>query len=436
VGDNTQLPDAIRFRYSLLLREIDSLRSAADRPTMALMLIQLAGMDGINQRYGYLAGDRVLDEFAGRLTRVGRAQDRLFEVNARTFALLIHNPLHAGHAVLAAEKVSRVAQEPVILGTVRARVKVHIGIAVMAEAEATGESLVHQCELALAAARARDEHHVLFTPEMEPERNRSTRHTWFDVEEALKAGDFEVFFQPQVALATGRLVGAEALVRWRDARNGYIGPDQFLPVIEHSQGVRALLWYVLNSALRQVAEWSRQRPGFKVSVNLAAGNLDDQDLVDQVENALKVWQVPPGQLTLELTESSLLRNPEECTRLLGALRGLGTRVSIDDFGTGYSSLSYLRDLPADELKVDRSFVVNAAASQRDRNIVASIVQLAHAVDLEVVAEGIEDAGMEAMTREVGCDIGQGYHYGRPLPGREFAERWLSGAAVAAPAGEA
>jgi diguanylate cyclase (GGDEF)-like protein len=430
----TQAPDPAptHFRYSLLLREIDGLRGRDGSSAVALVLIQLSGLEDVNGRFGYLAGDKVLEEFARRLAEVGREQDRMLEVNGRTFALLIHNPLHEGHAVLAAEKVARAATEPVTIGAARVRVKARIGISLLPEPARTAEELLRQGEIALAAASQRDEPHVLFTPALLA-AEQAIQHTWFDVEEALKAGEFELFFQPKVRLADDRLAGAEALVRWCSPDAGYIAPGQFLPAIEHSQGIRALLWFVLNSAIRSAAEWGERCPGFGVAVNLAAGNLDDADLVEIVENALNVWSLPASRLTLELTESSLMRNPAASVRTLARLRGLGVRTSIDDFGTGYSSLSYLRDLPADELKIDRSFVAPVAAGGRDRDIVASIIQLAHAVKLDVVAEGIESDAARAALAAMSCDVGQGFFYGAPMGAREFEDAWIDGAGIRASA---
>jgi diguanylate cyclase len=424
MNSRQQDPTATHFRYSLLLREIDALRGGGSA-NVALMLIQLSGLEQVNGRFGYLGGDKVLEEFTRRLNGIAREQDRVFEVNGRTFALLIHNPLHEGHAVLAADKVARAATDPVAIGAGRARVRARIGISLLPEPARSGEELLRQCELALDVARSRDEPYVLFTPSLLAAPETGNHYTWFDVEEALKAGEFELFYQPQMDLQTGRLVGAEALVRWQNPRAGYVAPGHFMPAIEHSQGIRALLWFVLNSALRQAACWSERMPGFGVAVNLAAGNLADPDLVDVVDNALNVWSLPAGQLTLELTESSLMQNPAAGARVMGRLRGLGARTSIDDFGTGYSSLAYLRDLPADELKIDRAFVARVAASGRDRDLVASMVQLAHAVKLKVVAEGIEQPATLASLAAMGCELGQGFFFGAPMAARDFEELWVS-----------
>jgi diguanylate cyclase (GGDEF)-like protein len=421
-------PGATHFRYSLLLREIDDMRAADGAATVALMLIQLSGLETINGRFGYLGGDKVLEEFARRLRGIARGQDRTFEVNGRTFALLIHNPLHEGHAVLAADQVARAAEQPVLIGTGRACVKARIGISLLPEPAKSGEQLLRQGEIALQVARRRDEPHVLFTPSLPGAAGPDVQHNWFDVEEALRAGEFELFYQPQIDLATGRLSGAEALVRWQKPGAGCIAPGYFMPAIEHSRGIRSLLRFVLNSSLRQTVAWAGLLPGLGISLNLASGNLEDPDLVELVEDVLSVWNLPAERLTLELTESSLMQNPASSMRTLGRLRRIGLRTSIDDFGTGYSSLAYLRDLPADELKIDRSFVARVMAGPRDRDIVASIVQLAHAVELTVVGEGIEEPATLATLAAMGCDVGQGYHFGAPMPAREFEESWIRGGA--------
>ncbi|MCK6370731.1 MAG: GGDEF domain-containing phosphodiesterase [Gammaproteobacteria bacterium] len=428
MGHKPEDISATHFRYSLLLREIDHIRRGDNAATVALLLIRLSGLDAVNARFGYLGGDKALEAFAARLRSIARAQDIVFQVDARTFALLLHNPLHEGHALLAADKVARAALEPVAISAGRACMKARIGISVLPEPAHGGEELLRQCEAALGVARRRDEPHVLYSTAFEETCAPALRHAWFDMEEALRAGEFTVHYQPKIALATGRLAGAEALVRWDKPGTGVIPPGHFMAAIENSRGIRALTQFVLNSALREAAGWATRHDGFNVAVNLAAGNLDDPDLVDLVEDALSVWNLPAGQLTLELTETSLMQNPVASARVLKRLRQLGIRMSIDDFGTGYSSLAYLRDLPADELKVDRAFISRILQSARDRDIVASIVRLGHAVDLEVVAEGIEDAETVAAVAAMGCDTGQGYHFAAPLPAGDFEAAWIGPAA--------
>lgn len=431
-GGGSRHPAPGSARYSPLLSAIDAARSRSGTTGMALLLVRLTGLASVNRRFGYAGGDQVLDAMVQRLHALARERDQVFMIDGRSFALLVDNPVHEGHAILAADRVARLATEPVAIGAVHARVRAHIGISRWPGFAGNAEELLQQCELALAAARRRAEPYVLYAPTLAAASAPAGHYTWFDVEEALKRDEFEVFYQPQVSLRTGQLAGAEALVRWRRPQEGYVSPEQFLPAIENSQGVRAVLWFVLNSALRQAAVWSAALPGFNVSVNLAAGNLADPELADIVGDAINVWSPPAGQLTLELTESSLIENPRASARTMGELRELGVRMSIDDFGTGYSSLAYLRDLPVDELKIDRSFVARMPASSRDRDLVASIIQLAHAVGLEVVAEGIEEQAVQAVLAGLGCELGQGFLFGRPMAAREFEQAWVgTGQGVAA-----
>jgi len=417
------------FRYSLLLREIDSMRSSTS--AIALVLIHLDGLSDINEKFGYLAGDRVLAELAERMGEVGREQDRVLPVKGTSFALIIHNPLHEGHAVLGADKVARVAGEPFLIGSSRARIRVRMGISLLPEPAETAEELLNQCELALHAARARDEDYVVYTDAL-VSREAGASHAWFDIEEALRQGEFEMHYQPKIALAAGTLYGAEALVRWNNPVSGYIPPDAFLPAIEQTQEIRALLWFALNASLRQAAEWLAVAPDFRMAINVATGNLEDVDLPALVADALNIWQFPPEQLILEVTETALMKDAEGSIAMLNGLRELGVRISIDDFGTGYSSLSYLKTLPADELKIDRSFISNMATDETDQQLVESVISLGHAVHLKVVAEGIETEAVNTMLISFGCDIGQGWYFGRAVPGPEFTQKWITGAALPAP----
>jgi diguanylate cyclase (GGDEF)-like protein len=422
-----------RFRYSLLLREIDNMRAERGVSAVGLVLIQLSGLEDVNDRFGYVGGDKLLEEFISRLATVARKQDRTYEINGNAFALLIRNPLHEGHVVLAAEKIATLSEQPLTIGSERARIRVRSGVSLLPNPARSSEELLRQCEIALEVARLRDEPHTVFTSAFGEIADAGERHTWFDLDEALKAGEFELRYQPKVALPSGRLVGAEALLRWQSPRLGLVSPARFLPAIERTQGIRAVLRFALNAALRQAAVWTKLRPAFSVAVNLAAGNLADDDLVQVVDSALNVWSVPPSGLVLELTESSLMSDPASSIRKLGRLRALGVKTSIDDFGTGYSSFAYLKDLPANELKVDKSFVQLVAKQEKERRIVASIVQLAHAVGLTVVGEGVEDAATMSTLASIGCDAAQGYYFAAPLTAGDFEKIWIRGAgAVSSP----
>jgi diguanylate cyclase (GGDEF)-like protein len=412
------------FRFSLLLREIDNIQHSDDVSSIALVMIQLDGLAEVNERFGYLGGDKVLEEFAGRIGSVARDEDSSFEINGTSFALLVRNPAHEGYAVLAAEKIAQLAADPVTIGSGRACVKARMGVSILPDSAASAEELLRQCELALSVARARDEDYAVYSPEF-TKFGEAARHAWFEVEDALKRSELEVHFQPKINLRTGQPVGAEALVRWESPELGSVPPGVFIPGIEKSQSIRSLFWFVLNTALRNSSQWAKEIPGFSISVNMAAGNIDDPDLPEVVEGALAIWNFPAEQLTLEVTETAMMQDLGSSMLILNRLRGLGLRISIDDFGTGYSSLAGLKNIPADELKIDKSFIKPMATNDTDRRIVGAMIQLAGAVDFNIVAEGIEDAEAMQMLLAMGAETGQGFHFDAAMPAAEFEEKWIS-----------
>jgi len=416
--------DSPYFRYSLLLREIDNLRFAEDVSAIALVLVKLDGLSEVNERFGYLGGDKVLEETAIRIAEVARDQDQTFEISGTSFALLISNPLNESHAVLAAQKIAKVAAVPFAIGTERARVKARMGISMLSDTAVNAEELLRRCEAALGEARERQESY--FIGDLEPSPAQDTAViTNFDLTEALEQGQMELYYQPKIFLRSGMLAGAEALIRWQSPRAGTLLPSYFLPALENTQDIRELFQFVLNSALRCAAEWIERIPEFTIAVNMEPGNLEDTDLAEIVEQLLKIWNFPARQLLLEITETSYMRDATTNITTLNELRSIGVRTAIDDFGTGYSSLAYLKDLPADELKIDQSFVAPITADENDRQIVNSIIQLAHAVGLKVVAEGIENNDSLETLQAMGCDTGQGSYIAPPMPASKFETDWIA-----------
>jgi len=412
-----------QFRYSVLLREIDEMlgRGAA---RIALVLVHVDGVADVNARFGYMAGDKLVEEFARRLAAVARPVDRVVRLSGATHALLIHEPLHEGHAVLAAERLAREAAEPVVFGAGRSRLKAHCGISLLPDPAVSGEDLLQQGEVALAVARQRDEGHTVFTDALAA-GPLPRAHPWFDIDEAVRDGEFQLLFQPKVALRTGRPCGAEALVRWRGPDGVLVSPPAFLPAIEQGREVHVLFRFVLNSALRIAGPWARALDGFDVAVNVSPGNLEDADLADLLAEALELWSFPAGRLVLGVTETTLMRDPAASAATLERLATLGVRAAIDDFGTGYSSLAYLRDIPAAELKIDRSFVTGIADNENNRRIVGSVIQLAHAMDMRVVGEGVECADEARVLTAMGCEAGQGFYFAPPLPAERFGPDWIT-----------
>jgi EAL domain-containing protein (putative c-di-GMP-specific phosphodiesterase class I) len=231
-------------------------------------------------------------------------------------------------------------------------------------------------------------------------------------------------YQPRIDLRSGRLTGTEALIRWQSPRAGTIPPSYFLPDITSAEGVRKMLTFVLNTALADAKEWSTRIPNFTLSINLAAKNLADPDLYRVIETALEKWDFPGDQLILEARSEFIIENEESVIVSFSKLRNLGIRIAIDDFGSSGLSVTSLKTLPIDMLKIDKSFVVPMPSNETDRRIVGAIVQLAHAVNLEVIAEGIEDADIMQALLAVGCEAGEGFHFSRPIPAAEFGSAWV------------
>jgi EAL domain-containing protein (putative c-di-GMP-specific phosphodiesterase class I) len=248
-----------------------------------------------------------------------------------------------------------------------------------------------------------------------------------DLNTALDDHEFVLHYQPKIDVASGVIFGAEALVRWQHPTRGLLYPDAFLPIVEQVGMMHALTQEVLEAAVRQVAIWREAGLDVSVAVNLSASDLLDDSLADRIEALLGRHSVPASALELEITESVIMLDAERARTVLDALRVLGCRIAIDDYGTGYCALAYLRDLPVDELKLDRSFLATIGTHPRSAAIVRSTIELAHALGLQVVAEGIEDQATLDMITSFDCDYAQGYHFSRPVPAAAFATAMHLGA---------
>jgi EAL domain-containing protein (putative c-di-GMP-specific phosphodiesterase class I) len=245
-----------------------------------------------------------------------------------------------------------------------------------------------------------------------------------DLRHAIDRDELVLYYQPQVDVPTGELVAVEALMRWPHPERGLLAPDEFIPLAEQTQLIRPLTRWAIGAALRQAMTWQAAGIAVPISVNLSAHDVQDPRLPQVVAELLSLYGAPPQRLRLEITESSLLADPERAQENLAALRALGVRIAIDDFGTGYSSLSYLQRLPIDELKIDKSFVKCMATDAGARAIVRAVIDMANDLGLEVVAEGVEDRSTWQVLAALGCDVAQGYYFSRPLPADALAD-WIA-----------
>jgi diguanylate cyclase (GGDEF)-like protein len=407
-------------RRALLLQGERVLAVATARRPAALLLLDLDGFKEVNDSLGHHAGDQLLAQIGPRLQPALQPGELLARLGGDEFAVLIPE---AGldDAQERAARLRELLLAPFTVEGIRLHVGVSIGIATAPVPAATVIELLRCADIAMYAAKAGREGVHVYVPD--PHGGTGDRlRTMEELRTALDGDELEVHLQPQIDLADGRVVGAEALVRWNHPARGLLSPAQLLPAAEQAGLLRPLTDRVLELALAAAARWWNEQ-AVPVSVNLSAANVSDLDLPGKVEAALARHGLPAQALTLELVEDTLMADPERGRTVLAELRRLGVRTSIDDYGTGYSSLAYLKHLPADELKLDRSLTADVGTDRRAAAIVEHTVALAHALGLRLVAEGVEDDATGEVLARLGCDVAQGFAIARPMPVADFLE-WL------------
>jgi diguanylate cyclase (GGDEF)-like protein len=405
-------------RRALFERGDERLSQANPSDRIALMLIDLNDFKEVNDSLGHHAGDELLRETARRLAARAHESDLLVRLGGDEFAILFRLRADEDRDQSALRILDRVSQ-PVVIEGARRKVAATAGMAESLGSECSMSELLRRADVAMYAAKAEGAHMRFHDPKLD-EDNRSRLETIQDLDAAIVHGQFLLHYQPVMNVASGKIVSAEALVRWQHPTRGLLYPDTFLPHVEQSGLMGAITRIVVRAAIEQIAAWRAEGMPIAVAVNLSASDLLDEHLADRIMALLAEHDVPVDELELEITESVLMTEPERARDVIDRLRRLGLRVAVDDYGTGYSALAYLRDLAIDELKIDRSFIDGMADDGRSAAIVRSTIELAHALDLEVVAEGVEHEEVLTMLADFGCDFAQGYHFSRPLPAADFA----------------
>lgn len=385
----------------------------------ALLLLDLDRFKEVNDSLGHHAGDALLVQVAQRLRDRLRSDDVLVRLGGDEFAVLLDCP-GAAEAATVARSLEEALEAPFRLEELAVHVGASIGIALYPEHGADLTTLLRKADMAMYRAKAVGGHVVHVGDDSAGGRLRLSE----ELHTALDQDQLVVHYQPKVDLATGRVRGVEALVRWQHPDLGLLLPAAFLDRVEEAGLMRAMTRRVLAIALDQAAAWRGAGLDLPVAVNLSASTLVDTDLPDEVATMLAARDLPPTALHLEITEEFLMADRARARTILAALRARGVTIAVDDFGTGYSSLSYLRDLPIDELKLDRSFIAPMRDDPRATALVSSAVDLAHSLGLTMVAEGVEDGEAFGRLGELGCDVAQGFWMSRPVPAAEL-ETWLS-----------
>jgi diguanylate cyclase (GGDEF)-like protein len=392
---------------------------ARTRTSAAVLFLDIDRFMEINARLGHGRGDDVLRAVAGRLRSGLRANTTLARFSEDQFGVLVRGWVTPAGLAALADRIQGRLLQPFSIDGVTLYVTMTIGVAFTSGGE-SADDLIRQADAALHHAKQAGPGRVeIFTPEMSA-GTVDRRKVEADLRLALGRDELEVFYQPQIRLPEGALVGFEALVRWRQPGRGLRAPSDFLDVATETGLIVPMGRFVLREACRQVRRWQprdRSGPPLTVSVNLSVTEILQPDLVEAVRSALAESGLPPTALELEITETALLEASEEIRNVLHQLKQVGVRLAIDDFGVGYSYLSHLRDFPIDRVKIDRSFIAGLGAPGEDRTIVEAVIRLAHELGLGVVAEGVETEAQATELSVLGCDVAQGYRYAPPLTAR-------------------
>jgi diguanylate cyclase (GGDEF)-like protein len=389
-------------------------RSRRDHLTIGLLFVDLDGFKDINDTLGHSAGDELLKAVAARFSGTLRASDTVARMGGDEFVVLAEGLSADAGPELVAERLLAVLAEPFHLGDDRTPVTISASIGIAVGTRDCAEDLFQDADLALYAAKdAGKNRYLTFESHMQDTlRHRHEIET--DLQAAIGTDQFFLLYQPIFGLEDMTVVGVEALLRWKHPTKGLFQPDEFIPALEASGLIVPVGRWVLHEACRQVTQWRARGQHTSISVNISGRQLDATSFVDDVRHALNEYELPPEMLTLEITETCLMRDTKGAIRQLKILKSLGVRIAIDDFGTGYSSLAYLQQFPVDSLKIDKSFIAGMAKTPEGDALIHTLIQLGKALRIETLAEGIEETGQLTQLQAEECEVGQGYLFARPL----------------------
>jgi len=424
----TGLPNRLLFRDRL---EHALVRRARIASTVGVLFCDLDHFNAVNDSLGHLAGDAVLIEVAERLRRAVRSEDTLARFGGDEFLVCCEQLADPGDARELASRIAAALRAPVVVAGNEIFVTVSIGIRIARTTADTAEDLIRDADMAMYQAKGLGRDRFAEFNQIARVQSQHRLQTQSDLHRALERDEFRVHYQPIVRIDSGKLSGFEALVRWQHPERGLVMPVDFISVAEETGLIVPLGAWVMEESCRQLTSWKLAgMRNITMAVNLSARQLQVPEFVVTMSDVLERTGVDPADVSLEVTESMLMEDPDASAACLDSLKQLGVRVAIDDFGTGYSSLSYLRRLPVDLVKIDRSFVAHLGEESEATAIVTAVVHLARSLGLTTVAEGVETAEQLLQLQLLHCALGQGYYWGRPLPPSELGA-WIDPALVGA-----
>ena len=392
---------------------------------VTVLFVDLDRFKDINDHFGHDVGDLMIQEMGQRLSRIIRDSDTAARLGGDEFAIIQTDVQNIEDTIVLAQRIIDELAQPFDCRGIRLHSTASVGITLFPEDGENPEQLVKNADMAMYAAKAEGRNNYrFFLPSMH-ERVKERKTIEEDLRNALEQDQLELYYQPKVDCRTERVVGAEALVRWNHPQRGLILPGEFISVAEECGLINRLGAWVLQRACKQTRAWRDSLfSDFRIAVNLSPAQFQDAELVNSVTQIVKETSLPAGTLELEITESILMNNPEKAVSTLEELKELGVLIAIDDFGTGYSSLNYLKRFPVTSIKIDRSFVNDIHVDVDDKAIVDAVIGLGHSLNLEVVAEGVEEIEQLVYLQEKGCNFIQGYLFSKPLPASAF-ENWVN-----------
>ncbi len=389
---------------------------------LALLVMDLDRFKEVNDTFGHHFGDMVLKQVAFRISNQLNATQTVARLGGDEFAVLLPLVADANEVAAIARRILNTLEQPFIVENQVLEVGASIGVAMFPEHGAEARVLLRRADVAMYTAKEAQSGYVFHRDDREA---RSPDHLSLVVEmrHALERNEFALYYQPKIHMKSGLVTRAEVLIRWQHPTRGLLPPSVFIPIAERTGIIRSITDWLLDKALEQVHIWQEAGAPLHIAVNVSTKSLQEQTLPAKINALLDKWKVDPRFLKIEITESSIMADPAHALAILSMLQSLGVRLSVDDFGTGYSSLTHLRQLPIDEIKVDKSFVLGMTSGDADTAIVRTVIDLAHNLGKQVCAEGVEDEATWRMLHEMGCDLAQGFWISQPMSGEALMD-WL------------
>jgi len=408
----TDLPN----RMMLFDRLADALEAArSDGRLIALLLMDLDRFKEVNDTFGHHFGDVLLKQVAFRLRNQLHVDDTVARLGGDEFAIVLTSALDPNAVAMTARRILNSLQQPFVVEGQVLEVGASIGIALYPQHGSDARTLMRRADVAMYATKQSNAGFTFHERDEPESRVPDQLSLVVEMRTAIERNEFELYYQPKRHLHSGLVTRVEVLVRWNHPRRGLLMPASFVPIAERTGLIKPMTDWILDKALQQCREWQDAGAPIHVAVNVSAKSLLEETLPSKVQSLLDKWNIDPRFLKIEITESSIMADPAHALAIMSMLQSMGVRLSVDDFGTGYSSLTHLRELPIDEIKIDKAFVLGMLTSDADAAIVRTVIDLAHNLGKQVCAEGVEDAETLRRLEEMGCDLAQGYFISRAVP---------------------